>query len=269
QPKIADFGLSKQINEKSMTSNSIINGMPAYIEPRCFIDHRYRRDKKSDIYSLGVILWEISSGKPPFQNFESLMALCFHVYQGNREDHIEGTPPQYIELYENCWDNDPDNRPEAKLIFDVLNQLIPDKNFVRHHPIEILTQNSEAFSNYQNNTKELVNSLEIISSPLYLLDSKNSNILAQDNDILENLRNEAYECFKQGEFLKALTLYEEILESRQHSAEDQKLASTWDLSYNQCGLKKLKELTKVLCKNTTLTSLNLEHNKLGPKGEKH
>ncbi|KAF0542821.1 kinase-like protein [Gigaspora margarita] len=36
-PKLTDFGLSKQINETSMTSNSIIHGMPAYIEPQCLI----------------------------------------------------------------------------------------------------------------------------------------------------------------------------------------------------------------------------------------
>ncbi|KAF0550256.1 kinase-like protein [Gigaspora margarita] len=72
QPKIADFGLSKQINETSMmTSNSTARGMLAYIEPQCFIDPRYKRDKKSDVYSFGIILWEISSGRPPFESFDS------------------------------------------------------------------------------------------------------------------------------------------------------------------------------------------------------
>ncbi|KAF0550658.1 kinase-like protein [Gigaspora margarita] len=54
QPKIADFGLSKRITEMSVTSNSIIHGMPAYIDPKCFIDPTYKRNKKSDIYSLGT-----------------------------------------------------------------------------------------------------------------------------------------------------------------------------------------------------------------------
>ncbi|KAF0553894.1 kinase-like protein [Gigaspora margarita] len=89
QPKIADFGLSKQINEMSMTSNSIVHGMPAYVEPQCLIKKRYKRDKSSDIYSFGMILWEISSGRPPFQGFESKMELCFHIFQGNREEPIK------------------------------------------------------------------------------------------------------------------------------------------------------------------------------------
>ncbi|RIB24956.1 kinase-like domain-containing protein [Gigaspora rosea] len=111
QPKIADFGLSKQINEMSIASNSVIHGMLEYVEPQCLIKQGYKRDKKSDIYSFGVILWEISSGKPPFQSFEQKIALCFHICQGNREEPIEGTPPQYIELYKQCWDKEPSNRP--------------------------------------------------------------------------------------------------------------------------------------------------------------
>ncbi len=42
--------------------------MPAFIESKCFNDKIYKRDKKkSDIYGLGNILWEISSEYPPFE----------------------------------------------------------------------------------------------------------------------------------------------------------------------------------------------------------
>ncbi|KAF0550264.1 kinase-like protein [Gigaspora margarita] len=74
QPKIADFGLSKQINETSMmTSDSTAHGMLAYVEPQCFIVPKYKRDKKSDVYSFGIILWEISSGRPPFESFDAFI----------------------------------------------------------------------------------------------------------------------------------------------------------------------------------------------------
>ncbi|RIB06938.1 kinase-like domain-containing protein [Gigaspora rosea] len=76
-PKIADFGLSKQMNETSMTSTSNFHGMLEYMEPQCFnnINDVYKRDKRSDIYSFGVILWEISSGRPPFQTCKLTVAL--------------------------------------------------------------------------------------------------------------------------------------------------------------------------------------------------
>ncbi|RIB14913.1 kinase-like domain-containing protein [Gigaspora rosea] len=67
--KIAGFGPSKQINK---TLNSVAHEMLAYVEPQCFTIPKYTRDKKSDIYSFGVILWEISSGSPPFWSFEPI-----------------------------------------------------------------------------------------------------------------------------------------------------------------------------------------------------
>ncbi|RIB09319.1 kinase-like domain-containing protein [Gigaspora rosea] len=79
---IADFGLSKNMDEESKTSNSILYGIQSYIDPRCFKDPLYKRNKKSDIYSFGVILWEISSGQPPFISFASKEAIPYHVTQG-------------------------------------------------------------------------------------------------------------------------------------------------------------------------------------------
>ncbi|RIB25926.1 kinase-like domain-containing protein [Gigaspora rosea] len=268
QPKITDFGLSKQMNEMSITSNSIIHGMPAYIEPKCFMDPKYKRDNKSDIYSFGLILWEISSGRPPFQNFEPKMALCFYICQGSREDPIEGTPSPYIELYKKCWDNDPANRPETKVILNTLKQLIPSETLNRNDPIETLSENIEISSSHHNNIA-LANSLEITTSfPLYLTDTMNSNTSVLDKSTLEDLRKEAHEYFRQRKFLKALELFEEILKNGLHSPEDQQSASTWDLSYYKCGLENLDELTKVLYKNSTLTSLNLRENYLGSEGGK-
>ncbi|KAF0499726.1 kinase-like protein [Gigaspora margarita] len=94
QPKIADFGLSKQTNGTSSTLNSVINGVPAYIDPQCFLDENYKRDMKSDVYSFGIILWEISSGMPPFQHISNAMVVAIHILNGKREESKDGTPPQ-------------------------------------------------------------------------------------------------------------------------------------------------------------------------------
>ncbi|RIB17352.1 hypothetical protein C2G38_2187530 [Gigaspora rosea] len=67
---IADFGLLKDMT--SRTSNSEVHRMVAYIDPKSFEfceNKPYKHNKKFDIYSFGVILWEISSGRPPFESF--------------------------------------------------------------------------------------------------------------------------------------------------------------------------------------------------------
>ncbi|CAB5369141.1 unnamed protein product [Rhizophagus irregularis] len=50
KPMIADLGLSKQLSADT-TSSSTVYGMPAYIDPQCYKNENYIRDKKSDIYT--------------------------------------------------------------------------------------------------------------------------------------------------------------------------------------------------------------------------
>ncbi|RIB24273.1 kinase-like domain-containing protein [Gigaspora rosea] len=120
---IAGFGISEYVNEASL-STSIARGMPAYIDPQCLKDPTYQRDMKSDIYSLGVILWEISSGQPPFKSFEVGYAITIHVFKGGRETTVEGTPLKFEQLYKLCWDDDPTKRPDIASVLISLNQLI-------------------------------------------------------------------------------------------------------------------------------------------------
>src|ERR1051325_12224114 len=97
---IADFGLSK---EEPSTSNSTIDGMPGYIDPQCHIQDKYKRSKKSDIFSFGMILWEISSEREPFigdKDFQVVIKIC----NGIREVRVDGTPESYFRLYTKCWD---------------------------------------------------------------------------------------------------------------------------------------------------------------------
>ncbi|RIB25801.1 kinase-like domain-containing protein, partial [Gigaspora rosea] len=63
---IADFGLSRKIDDTYNSSASMIKGVPAYLDPQCHCEPGKKPDEKSDIYSLGVIFWELTSGIPPF-----------------------------------------------------------------------------------------------------------------------------------------------------------------------------------------------------------
>ncbi|CAG8669030.1 4162_t:CDS:2, partial [Ambispora leptoticha] len=107
--KISDFGCSKDINSKSSSIPTIQGAIP-YIEPKMFIELEYRKDKRSDIYSLGVLLWEISSCCIPFRDLNWL-ALFNEIINGLREEPIDNTPLEYVELYKDCWQFEPKNRP--------------------------------------------------------------------------------------------------------------------------------------------------------------
>ncbi|CAG8663535.1 10229_t:CDS:10, partial [Racocetra persica] len=95
--QFSDFGLSRCL-DSTITTNSQIFGIAPFIEPQKFKNKYYKQDKKSDIYSLGVIFWEISSCCPPFCSSDP-NAVILDVCKGIREKTVIGTPKEYVQLY--------------------------------------------------------------------------------------------------------------------------------------------------------------------------
>jgi serine/threonine protein kinase len=62
--KIIDLGLAKGVTEDSLSMAGTFVGTPAYASPEQFSG--FGTDIRSDLYSLGITLWEMLSGKPPF-----------------------------------------------------------------------------------------------------------------------------------------------------------------------------------------------------------
>ncbi|GBC02728.1 hypothetical protein RclHR1_04780015 [Rhizophagus clarus] len=120
--KLTDFELSSNILK-----------MVAYVDPQIFNIKRDNNDqiqvnKKNNIYSIGILLWEISSGRPPFCTNLYDDDLTKKISQGLREKPISNTPADYVKVYTDCWNNDPDNRPTIKEVVMKLNTIISEEN---------------------------------------------------------------------------------------------------------------------------------------------
>nr|CAG8597591.1 13568_t:CDS:2 [Entrophospora candida] len=126
--KLVDFGLSRKIRESTTTSTFQVAGIVPYIDPQCFkINNNkvYKPNKKSDVYSVGVLLWELSSNRPPFSNLDQDQqhTLHLHIAQGIREEPILSAPDEYINLYKECWEDDPKNRPDIQYVETMLGKI--------------------------------------------------------------------------------------------------------------------------------------------------
>ncbi|CAI2193564.1 13087_t:CDS:2, partial [Funneliformis geosporum] len=112
------FGLSKNMNSQNSTIYIGTFGRIPYVDPNKLLDLKFKYEKASDIYSYGVLMWEISSGVPPFKeliNKGDLVLLRLSIIDGYRENVIEETPEDYKKLYEKCWNSIPENRPKFNL----------------------------------------------------------------------------------------------------------------------------------------------------------
>jgi hypothetical protein len=92
--------LSKRIEESSKTQTNL-RGMIPYIDPKKFNELKsqsYSLNEKSDIYSIGVLLWEISSCQQPFKD-KSDYSLIVQISRGLRETPIPNTPEDYVKIY--------------------------------------------------------------------------------------------------------------------------------------------------------------------------
>jgi serine/threonine protein kinase len=111
--------------DKPNKSNEIYGVLP-YMAPEVLRGNLYT--KASDVYSFGIIMWEMTSGIPAFNNLAHDFDLSLNICQGLRPDIVkvpdyahkrkieDDIEVEYVELMKRCWDSDPDKRPPTKEI---------------------------------------------------------------------------------------------------------------------------------------------------------
>ncbi|POG83009.1 kinase-like domain-containing protein [Rhizophagus irregularis DAOM 181602=DAOM 197198] len=93
---------------------SIYGNLP-YVAPEVIIGNE--QTFKSDIYSIAMLMWEISSGQPPFINYEHNYDLAMNIVNGIRPKIVSGTPLEYKNLMKQCWDADSSKRPDTDTLW--------------------------------------------------------------------------------------------------------------------------------------------------------
>jgi serine/threonine-protein kinase len=95
--KIVDFGIAaaSQSSDTKLTKTGLLVGTPTYMSPEQVLGKEV--DEKTDIYSLGAIIYEMATGRPPYSGKDSMSIMYQHV-QGNAQPAIEKNPDIPVEL---------------------------------------------------------------------------------------------------------------------------------------------------------------------------
>ncbi|XP_053475421.1 ankyrin repeat and protein kinase domain-containing protein 1 isoform X1 [Ictalurus furcatus] len=159
--KLTDFGLSKIAKSTSKVieeEDEAVAGTTSYMPPEAFRSSQYVPTFSSDVYSYGILLWSVITGKQPYiVKFSSLVR--FRVREGDRPDLTSLDSSQadglgdLIDLMKRCWDSDPEKRPSfmdcievTKNVYELHKQHVPDAVHSVLKQLENKDKNSSSFA---------------------------------------------------------------------------------------------------------------------------
>lgn len=123
--KVGDFGYVAMLKEgavegRATTMPQEACGTLQYMAPELFVSGQ-PVDASVDIYSFGLLMWELTSGKAPFHDCEyTSRQLMRAVYHGRRPQWADHVPAAYRQLAGSCWSGDPAKRPSAPQLVKLL-----------------------------------------------------------------------------------------------------------------------------------------------------
>jgi len=117
--KVGDFGLSRPQSADLMTAA----GTPQWTAPEVIRHDHYTT--KADVYSFGIIIFEMLSGKIPYVDIGPLSAAHRVAYEGLRPEFPNYCDPNYVSFAQECWRENPEERPDFTVVVSRLQKMIP------------------------------------------------------------------------------------------------------------------------------------------------
>lgn len=113
QVKLLDFGIAKFDGAQGSTKTGLIKGQLRYMSPEQMAGEKLNR--KTDIYAVGVLLWEAATGRPLWNDISDAL-IVGRVLTGDLpkvDTLVEGCPPSVLDLARHCLATKAEDRPDT------------------------------------------------------------------------------------------------------------------------------------------------------------
>lgn len=124
--KLCDFGTLRMVDTEVTNQR----GSAAWMAPEVFQTKSY--SEKCDIYSWGIILWEVLSRRKPYEDTTESCRIFWLVAAGLRPPLLKECPEVLEQLMVRCWNKDSSLRPDIHTVETIMQKLfnfyIDDKN---------------------------------------------------------------------------------------------------------------------------------------------
>ncbi|CAJ1944437.1 unnamed protein product [Cylindrotheca closterium] len=128
--KLLDFGLARILENADPKSNEVYSmsgetGSLRYMAPEVAEGLPY--NQKADVYSFGIILWEMNAGKKPYHGLNREQFYEVVIHGGDRPPLNKKWPQALCSLIADCWDTDLDKRPHFSEVGERLDALLSNE----------------------------------------------------------------------------------------------------------------------------------------------
>jgi serine/threonine-protein kinase len=114
--RLTDFGIARVLNTPRLTTTNAVVGTPHYMSPESF--HGAAEGPAADVYALGILLYELICGRPPYDS-DSVPDLM-HLHLQGHPDRRPGIPDALWDIITSCLEQKPGLRPSAaELVADL------------------------------------------------------------------------------------------------------------------------------------------------------
>ena len=128
--KVCDFGLA-QIKSETTQQTLLTHSLSCTLQwtaPEIW--NLKKHTDKSDIYSLGIVYWELATNEIPYHGHQNAGIRKF-VLAGDRLEIPETTPRHFTALIKKCWVHKPNDRPNSSHVIDIIKKCIEQQgNFI-------------------------------------------------------------------------------------------------------------------------------------------